>query len=81
MTSLTSSIIRNNPSFFQDREIDLLRNMSIGRGIGFFGAGNFHPDFILWLLTGTTSTTSPLSIHTDSRQRHFGSIESNASDH
>jgi len=24
--------------------------MSRGRGIGFFEAGNFHPDFILWLL-------------------------------
>jgi len=24
--------------------------MSKGRGIGFFEAGNFHPDFILWLL-------------------------------
>ena len=25
--------------------------MSRGRGIGFFEAGNFYPDFILWLLT------------------------------
>ena len=24
--------------------------MSKGRGIGFFEAGNFHPDFIIWLL-------------------------------
>lgn len=29
----------------------LLRNLSKGRGVGFFEAGNFHPDFILWLLT------------------------------
>ncbi len=39
-------------SFFKDRELFLLRNMSRGRGIGFFEAGNFYPDFILWLLTG-----------------------------
>ena len=26
--------------------------MSKGRGVGFFEAGNFHPDFILWLLYG-----------------------------
>lgn len=26
--------------------------MSRGKGIGFFEAGNFHPDFILWVLTG-----------------------------
>jgi hypothetical protein len=28
----------------------MLRNLSKGRGVGFFEAGNFHPDFILWLL-------------------------------
>ncbi|PKL44161.1 MAG: restriction endonuclease subunit R [Candidatus Riflebacteria bacterium HGW-Riflebacteria-1] len=31
-------------------ELFLLRNMSRGKGVGFFEAGNFHPDFILWLL-------------------------------
>ena len=35
--------------FFADKELYLLRNMSKGRGIGFFEAGNFYPDFILWL--------------------------------
>jgi hypothetical protein len=35
---------------FKNREMYLLRNMSRGRGIGFFEAGNFYPDFILWLL-------------------------------
>jgi hypothetical protein len=40
----------NNGGFFQGRELYLLRNLSKGRGIGFFEAGNFHPDFILWLL-------------------------------
>jgi hypothetical protein len=34
------------------KELYLLRNMSRGRGIGFFEAGNFYPDFILWLLAG-----------------------------
>ena len=36
--------------FFRDHELYLLRNLSRGRGVGFFEAGNFHPDFILWLL-------------------------------
>lgn len=36
--------------FLQGKELYLLRNMSRGRGIGFFEAGNFYPDFILWLL-------------------------------
>ncbi|MBX6361696.1 MAG: DEAD/DEAH box helicase family protein [Acidobacterium ailaaui] len=32
------------------KQLYLLRNLSRGRGIGFFEAGNFYPDFILWLL-------------------------------
>ncbi|RWM14889.1 MAG: DEAD/DEAH box helicase, partial [Mesorhizobium sp.] len=38
--------------FFKDKELYLLRNLSKGRGVGFFEAGNFHPDFILWLIAG-----------------------------
>ncbi len=33
-------------------ELYLLRNQSRGKGVGFFEAGNFHPDFILWVLVG-----------------------------
>ncbi|HXE75507.1 MAG TPA: DEAD/DEAH box helicase family protein [Candidatus Xenobia bacterium] len=40
----------DNAAFFKDKELYLLRNQSRGRGIGFFEAGNFYPDFILWLL-------------------------------
>lgn len=40
----------NERGFFKDKELYLLRNMTRGHGIGFFEAGNFHPDFILWLL-------------------------------
>lgn len=32
-------------------ELFLLRNLSRGKGVGFFEAGNFYPDFILWILT------------------------------
>ena len=42
----------NDGGFFKDKELYLLRNLSKGRGVGFFEAGNFHPDFILWLLVG-----------------------------
>ena len=42
----------NDGGFFKDKELYLLRNLSKGRGVGFFEAGNFHPDFILWLLIG-----------------------------
>ena len=43
-----------NATFFKARSLYLLRNQSRGRGVGFFEAGNFHPDFILWLLEGDT---------------------------
>jgi len=36
----------------QKTSIYLLRNKSRGSGIGFFEAGNFYPDFILWAVTG-----------------------------
>ena len=41
-----------NPEYFAqgERELYLLRNQSRGSGIGFFEAGNFYPDFILWIL-------------------------------
>ena len=39
-----------NPVRFEGNELYLLRNLSKGRGVGFFEAGNFHPDFILWQL-------------------------------
>ena len=38
------------PAFLDGKEVYLLRNLSRGKGVGFFEAGNFHPDFILWLL-------------------------------
>ena len=37
---------------FVDRPLFLLRNLSRGRGVGFFEAGNFYPDFMLWRLDG-----------------------------
>lgn len=45
------SFYDGNAAFFKERELYLLRNVS-KKGIGFFEAGNFYPDFILWLLAG-----------------------------
>ena len=44
------AFFNDNPEFFANQEMYLLRNMSRGRGIGFFEAGNFYPDFIIWLI-------------------------------
>ena len=37
----------------ENTTIYLLRNKSRGSGIGFFEAGNFYPDFILWAINGS----------------------------
>jgi hypothetical protein len=44
--------LEENAAYFADKELYLLRNKSKGGGIGFFEAGNFYPDFILWLVSG-----------------------------
>lgn len=41
----------NNKAFFNDKELYLLRNKA-KTGIGFFEAGNFYPDFIMWIIKG-----------------------------
>lgn len=45
--------VRANTPFFADKSLYALRNLSRGRGVGFFEAGNFFPDFLLWLQIGT----------------------------
>jgi hypothetical protein len=40
------------PELVAGRELYLLRNLSRGRGVGFFEAGNFYPDFLLWVVNG-----------------------------
>lgn len=41
----------NNPAFFEDKSMYLLRNKS-RKGIGFFDDSGFYPDFIVWLVVG-----------------------------
>lgn len=38
---------------YMGKEFFLLRNKARGGGIGFFEAGSFYPDFILWVLDGS----------------------------
>ncbi|MBO5380795.1 MAG: DEAD/DEAH box helicase family protein [Bacteroides sp.] len=41
----------NNPEFFADKSLYLLRNKS-KQGIGFFDVHGFYPDFLVWLVVG-----------------------------
>ncbi len=53
-----------NPDFFAGKELYLLRNLSRGRGVGFFEAGNFHPDFIVWQVTVIHHDTATTELYT-----------------
>ena len=44
-----AAFVKENVNRLGGREIYLLRNQSRGRGVGFFEAGGFYPDFILWV--------------------------------
>ena len=43
---------KKNTAVLGDREVYLLRNVNTNKGIGFFEAANFHPDFLLWIVDG-----------------------------
>ena len=47
---ILKNYLENNSAFLKDKDVFLLRNRSKA-GIGFFEAGNFYPDFILWIDT------------------------------
>ncbi len=40
-----------------------MRNESRGRGMGFFEAGNFYPDFLLWLVNGEQQSLAFIEPH------------------
>lgn len=44
-------------------EVFLLRNRSRGGGIGFFEAGSFYPDFILWIVRGAQQYVAFIEPH------------------
>lgn len=43
---------QSEPAVLKGKEIFLLRNLSRGKGIGFFEDSGFYPDFILWIMEG-----------------------------
>jgi hypothetical protein len=44
--------LESKPAMLACAEVFLLRNKARGGGIGFFEAGAFYPDFIVWVLLG-----------------------------
>ena len=45
------------------QEVFVLRNMSRGKGLGFFEAGGFYPDFIRWDIVGSKQYVSFIEPH------------------
>jgi hypothetical protein len=45
-----SAFCRANKAWMDGRNLFVLRNLSRGRGIGFFEGNNFYPDFMLWIV-------------------------------
>jgi hypothetical protein len=43
---------KSDPAPLKEKELFLLRNLSRGKGIGFFEECGFYPDFILWIIEG-----------------------------
>jgi hypothetical protein len=43
-----------NPGFLGTQAIYVLRNRARGGGVGFFDAGDYYPDFIIWLVDGVS---------------------------
>lgn len=44
--------LKEPPESTKGLQTFLLRNESRGKGMGFFEAGNFYPDFLMWLVAG-----------------------------
>jgi hypothetical protein len=45
-------LCRTSPLVLKGKELFLLRNLSRGKGIGFFEDNGFYPDFLLWVIEG-----------------------------
>ena len=52
-----AAYLDTQPQILNGREVYLLRNQSRGRGVSFFEANNFYPDFILWVVEGDEEKT------------------------
>jgi len=47
------ALCKSSPACLKDKELFLLRNLSRGKGIGFFEDNGFYPDFLLWVVEGS----------------------------
>jgi hypothetical protein len=64
--------LQENPAAVEGKEVFLLRNLTRGRGIGFFNPKDgdaFYPDFILWVIEDGNQTIAFIDPHGLGRAR------------
>ena len=64
--------LKANPKEHEGKEVFLLRNLTRGRGIGFFSTKEgeaFYPDFILWIIADRAQTIAFIDPHGLGRAR------------
>ena len=52
VADLRAYVRREAATSLADKDVFLLRNLSRGKGVGFFENAGFYPDFILWIQAG-----------------------------
>lgn len=67
-----NTFLESKPETLAGAEVYLLRNKSRGGGIGFFEAGAFYPDFILWVLRDGRQHVAFVEPHGLGRETAYG---------
>lgn len=63
-------LCRTSPPVLKGKELFLLRNLSRGKGIGFFEDNGFYPDFLLWVTEGAKQRLVFIEPHGMNMEEH-----------
>ena len=72
---------KSAPTVLKGKELFLLRNLSRGKGIGFFADSGFYPDFILWVTEGVKQRLVLIEPHGMNMEEHPDNPSSKANLH
>jgi hypothetical protein len=72
---------KSAPTVLKGKELFLLRNLSRGKGIGFFADSGFYPDFILWVTEGVKQRLVFIEPHGMNMEEHPDNPSSKANLH
>ena len=75
------ALCKTSPACLQGKELFLLRNLSRGKGIGFFEDNGFYPDFLLWVIEGAKQRLVFIEPHGMQMEQHPDNPSSKANLH